>query len=102
LRAEDLRVGCGIRFHAELRGRQNNELHLLWHARVEKRWSPKNFVGRIADLDSLSVQRVAICIHALGGAEAYCSPNRKLDCSAGMGCGRAREEVLLSDGVARA
>src|SRR5262249_56364296 len=85
----DLRVGCSISFHAELRSRQNNELHLHWRARVEKRRTAKNFVGRIADLDSLSIQRVAICIHALGGAEAYCSPNRKLNCNAGVECGRA-------------
>src|SRR5262245_31245090 len=33
----DLRVGRSIRFHAKLCSRQNNELHLLWRARVEER-----------------------------------------------------------------
>jgi len=57
---------------------------------------PVGHVGRIANSDSLSGERFAICIHALVDAEHDAFPDPQLDRSASVRGRRPCDEIVLS------
>src|SRR5262245_44439601 len=80
-----------LRFYAEVRGRNQRELHVHFARYVKKRGPPQNFVGSIADLNSCRIERIAVSIDTLVGAQCYRSPNPNLGFGAIIGCGRLRD-----------
>jgi hypothetical protein len=68
-----LRGGFGVQ--AELRDRDDRELHFERHRRISKRRPAEDLVGRHPDLDPRGVERVTIGVDSGGGAERYGSPD---------------------------